>query len=85
MFVWGFMSERQISFILLALLALMIWAMVRGVRSAKIKKTGSTLIVAAMFGFAKLLNPRQVDIEEARQNAPRKSTGENGESSNPLK
>lgn len=72
------MSEFNVTVILVALLAFSIWAMVRGVRSAKIKKTGSTLIVAVMFGFAKLLDPKQVAIEEARQNAPRKRQGQNG-------
>jgi len=73
------MSEFEISIILLLLLTLMIWAMARRVKTAKIKKTGSTLMVAVMFGFAKLLDPKQVDIEEARQKAPRKCTQENGE------
>lgn len=72
-------TETQISLILIALLGLSVWGMVAAVRSAKVKKTGSTLIVAAMFGFAKLLNPRQVDVEEARQKPTRKQTGENGD------
>jgi len=70
--------ETEITISLLLFLALMIWAMARRVKSAKLKKTGSTLVIAAMFGFAELLNPRQVDIEEARQKAPRKNNNENG-------
>ena len=73
------MTELEVTIVLVLLLALIVWGMMAAVRSAKLKKTGSTLMVAAMFGFAKLLDPRQVDIEEARQIAPRKRAGENGE------
>lgn len=72
------MTETQLTAAFFLIFPLVIWGMVVAVRSAKVKKTGSTLIVAAMFGFVKLLDPRQVDVEEARHANKRRRGGENG-------
>ncbi len=73
------MSELQIALIIIATVPFVVWRMISTERSHKIKKTGSTMIVVAMFGFAKIFEPSRVDVEEARQKSARKRQGENGD------
>lgn len=72
------MSELQIALIIIATLPFVLWRMISTERAHKIKKTGGTMMVAAMFGFTKLIEPNRVDVEEARQKSARKREGENG-------
>lgn len=73
------MSELQIALIIIVAVPFVVWRMISTERSHKIKKAGSTMIVAAMFGFTKLIESNGVDVEEARQKSARKRQGENGD------
>jgi len=72
------MSEHTVTMILWGIFASLIGfaiLFIRHIRTPKGRKSlGGGMVVAVMFGFAKIIEPSRVDVEEAR---PKKREGEN--------